>query len=616
MPSQHPGMGAVLHDDGCTFRVWAPNASAVSVKIDSKNWNEIPLTRDGVWEAASYWSEFVSGVSTGNEYKFNVTNCDYGEGNHGGTHCVPDPYGRMARENGYGTMNSVVMDPSFDWAAFQMPRWNELVIYEMHVGSFNWQAYKQPGTFYTAMEKLPYLRDLGVNAIQLLPIAEYPGHRGMGYNPSLYYAPEDTFGPAHDLKLFINEAHKHGIAVILDLVFNHAGPNSELWQFDGWHKEGSDGRPEFGGIFLYADERADTHGWGERERPDYGRPEVQRYLRDNALFWLHEYRVDGLRWDATAYIRNVWGNNDDPANDIGDGWRLMQTTNEKINVDQPWKISIAEDLKDNAWIAKPANEGGAGFDSQWDDGLYYALRNAVVPAEDSQRDMGALAYAMCHRVNAPMTSHVMYIQNHDKVRPDMHNANRARLAEEIHPGKADSWESRKRSILAAGIVLTVPSIPMLFQGEEFLAWGYWTDDEPLNWNKVDRFFGIMDAHRRLIRLRRNWENNTRGLSGEHIHLYHVNEEAKVIAYHRWDQGGPGDDVIVVANFSAKSYDSYNVGFARSGAWYLRFDSDWSGYSGDFSNRGYGTTAHENPNQGMPCNGNVGLGPYSLVILSQ
>lgn len=231
-------------------------------------------------------------------------------------------------------------------------------------------------------------------------------------------------------------------------------------------------------------------------------------------------------------------------------------------------------------------------------------------------DVGALAYAMCHRVNNPMTSHIIYIQNHDKVRPDDRNPSRARLAEEIHPGMPDSLESRKRSILAAGIVMTVPGIPMFFQGEEFLACGFWTDDKQLEWAKLNRFFGIMDAHRRLILLIRNWENDTRGPRGEHIHLFHTNEDAKVIAYHRRAEGGQGDDVVVVANFSAKSYDSYNVGFPRPSAWHLRFDSDWTGYSGDFSNKGYGTTVCESPNQCMPCNKNVGLGPYSMVILTQ
>ena len=112
------------------------------------------------------------------------------------------------------------------------------------------------------------------------------------------------------------------------------------------------------------------------------------------------------------------------------------------------------------------------------------------------------------------------------------------------------------------------------------------------------------------------EQQQRGLSGPSINIFHINNEAKVIVFHRWNDGGPGDDVIVVANLSANEIPSYNIGFPREGTWYLRFNSDWQGYSGDFSNIGYDTTAAAGPNQNMPCNGNVGLGPYSACIYSQ
>ena len=118
-------------------------------------------------------------------------------------------------------------------------------------------------------------------------------------------------------------------------------------------------------------------------------------------------------------------------------------------------------------------------------------------------------------------------------------------------------------------------------------------------------------------MRRNWFNQTRGLRGQHVNVHHVNNADKVIAFHRWENGGPGDDVMVVANFCNRSYDSYALGFPRPGYWRVRFNSDWQGYSSDFGNQlGYDTFAGDGSRDGMPFEANVGLGPYSVLILSQ
>ena len=132
----------------------------------------------------------------------------------------------------------------------------------------------------------------------------------------------------------------------------------------------------------------------------------------------------------------------------------------------------------------------------------------------------------------------------------------SRVPEEIWPGNADSWFSRKRSTLGAALVFTAPGIPMIFQGQEFLEDGYFQDTVPLDWARLQAFSGIHLLYRDLIRLRRNWFNQTRGLRGQHINVHHVNNTDKVIAFHRWENGGPGDDVVVVANFANRSYDSY------------------------------------------------------------
>jgi 1,4-alpha-glucan branching enzyme len=506
--------------------------------------------------------------------------------------------------------NAIIHDPNFDWTGdnFTMPQWNELVIYEMHVGTFNEAASPGhgPGTFEEIMPKLLYLRDLGINAIEIMPVAEYSTDYSWGYNPSQPFSVETALGGPQGLYQFVKAAHANGIAVIIDVVYNHYGlGNLDLWCFDGW----SDG-DHAGGIYFYDNERAVTP-WGAT-RPDYGRREVRQYFRDNALFWLNKYRIDGLRFDSVVNIRNKNGDNNDPANDLPDGWGLLQWINNEIQATQPWKITIAEDLQDNEWITKDTGAEGAGFSSQWDASFVHPIRNAIITENDDDRDMQAVKDALYHQYNGDAVQRVIYTESHDEV------ANgHSRVPEEIWPGNAGSWFSRKRSTLGAALVFTAPGIPMIFQGQEFLADGYFQDSLPLDWSKLQTYPGINLLYRDLIRLRRDWFNQTGGLRGQNINVFYANDTDKMIAFHRWENGGAGDDVVVVANFANRSYDSYAIGMPHAGQWHVRFNSDWQGYSPDFGNQmGYDTMAGGDPLDDMPFQANIGIGPYSVLILSQ
>jgi len=425
------------------------------------------------------------------------------------------------------------------------------------------------------------------------------------YNPAYIFAIEDEFGGPDRFRQFVNDAHQRGIAVIVDVVYNHLGVSAgDMWDFDGWSENGK------GGIYFYNDWRSHT-SWGET-RFDYGRGEVRQYLRDNALRWLEERFADGLRWDSVGSIRNVYDQNNDPAHDIPDGWSLMQWISSLIAQRQPWKISIAEDMKDNEWITKTVGAGGAGFSSQWGSRFVYTVRDAIIGPDDSARDMYSVSNVIGQYYNNDAFQRVIFTESHDA------DANGAqRVPEMISPGKADSWYAKKRSTLGAAVVLTAPGIPMLFMGQEFLSWGYFDPNQPLDWSHARTFSGILQLYRDLIHLRRNWFNNTRGLRGKNTNVHHHNDTDKVIAFHRWDQGGNGDDVIVVLNFGNRGYQNYTIGFPRSGHWQVRFNSDWNGYDASFGNWfSYGTDANGPPQDFMPTSGNVGLGPYSAIILSQ
>jgi 1,4-alpha-glucan branching enzyme len=603
--SPHPGMGAILVAGGCSFRVWAPHADQVYVTgpFAQPAWapQGVALVREP--GAQDYWSCFVPGIAADVPYKFVIQ--------HGAEQLWRlDPYGRDATSL---RGDSLTVDASFDWggAVFQMPPWNELVIYELHVGTFN----NEPGpggvgTFDELIDELDYLRDLGVNAVELMPAVEFDTETSMGYNPALLFAIEGAYGDPRSFRRFVKAAHARGIAVLLDVVYNHLGPDGLdvcLGRFDGFSLPGKQG------IYFYGDERSETP-YGADNRPDFGRPEVRQILRDNALSWLSEYRLDGLRFDSTIAIRHAVGKSQDRG-EIPEGWALLSWIARDKAREQPWKILIAEDLQNDAWLTKPAREGGAGCDTQWDVGFYAAVRDAVVAARDEERDLSRVRDALYGRYNGDAFQRVIYSESHDEVTA-RDGVELGRMPRKIAWHDAEGWHARKRSTLAAGLVFTAPGIPMLFQGQEFLEWWTWTDRTPLDWSKEQRFAGIKQLYRDLIRLRRNLSGNTRGLSGQHIHVFHVNEGDKVLAFQRWAEGGPGDDVVIVANFGARSFEHYNVGFPRAGTWYLRFNSDYRAYASDFGNRGYDTTAEPNPNQGMPASGNVGLGPYSLLIYSQ
>jgi len=590
------GMGALPHEGGTTFRVWAPHADSVSV---TGSFNDCSPEADPLSsEQDGYWAGDVDEARPGDGYTYQIVNGDQ-------TLEKIDPYARQAtRSDGIG----VIHDPAFDWGegdAFAMAPQNELVIYEMHVGTFHDEPGGGPGDFSSAIEKLPYLQDLGITAVEVMPPMEFPGGFSWGYNPSLPFSIESSYGGPDAFKAFVRAAHEQGMAVLLDVVYNHFGPmDLGLWRFDGWHKG------DWGGIYFYNDERARTP-WGDT-RPDYGRDPVRRYIRDNALMWLTEYHVDGLRWDMTLYIRTVDGDPGDATGELPDGWSLMQWANEEVKARMPGNIVIAEDLRGERWITKDVGVGGAGFDSQWSAQFAHRLRHPIVSADDDQRDMEAVRRALEERFEGDAFNRVVYVESHDEV------ANgKARVAHEIWPGHSRSWFVKKRSTLAAALVMTAPGIPMLFQGQEFLEEKWFHDQDPLDWQRAEQLEGIVSLYRDLIALRRNQGGTTRGLTGQHLNVYHVNDRAKVVAYHRWEEGGTGDDVVVVANFRNETFEDYAVGLPRGGLWSLRFDSHGAAYDDAYEGQvSEDVEAEEGEGDGLPRTGRVSLAPYSAIILSQ
>ena len=387
----------------------------------------------------------MAGARAGDEYRFLVRA--------GGEELSRlDP---RARQLTSSVGNAVVYDPAaFDWGKgeFATPAWNDLVIYEMHVGTFSEGMHGQPGTLEGVRRRLGYLRELGIGAIQLMPPFEFAGDRSWGYNPAYPFAVESAYGDPDDLKALVRAAHEAGIAVLLDVVYNHLGPSDlDLWRFDGWSEN------DKGGIYFYQDDRSSTP-WGET-RPDYGRPEVRAFLRDNAMTWLDEFRIDGLRWDATAYISSITGGGSGAPDRIAEGWDAHGGHQRRGRGALP---RPADDRRGPAQRrGHHAAHGGGwrGLRGPVGSGLRAPRARGAHRTRATRSATSMRSPAPCMVDPADAFKRVIYTESHDEVANGS-----SRVPEEIWPGYADSWPSRKRAALGAALVLTAPGHPHALPG--------------------------------------------------------------------------------------------------------------------------------------------------------
>lgn len=580
--SSRPGLGSMPYADsggtGVTFRVWAPNATSVGVKGQFSGWATLSLTKEG---STPYWSRDVAGAMAGQEYKYVINN----------SFDRRDPRARrVTNSNG----NSIIYDPNaFDWGGVQpvVPWHNDLVIYQMHVGTFNAEAWV-PSTFDQAIEKLDHLVNLGVNAVKVMPIAEFAADKSWGYNPADPYAIESALGGPDAFKRFVKACAQRGLAVLVDVVHNHYGPSDlSLWRFDGWSANGK------GGIYFYNDFRSSTL-WGDT-RPDYGRSEVRDYIRDNIRMFLDEYRVSGFRWDSVWSI--LYANNG--SYHLPDGENMLRDINWMMQTQYPGRIRIAEDH---------AFDFNMNFDSQWHVVFHDHLKWQVTRGSDSERNMQWLAD---HIAGWNSHNRVIFSESHDTVGG---LNGKQRLPRDIDGSNPWSIWARKRQLLAAGIVMTTPGIPMIFQGQEMNEDWTFAAETALRWSLTNTHAGIVRSYSDLIHLRRNRWGGTQGLKGTGINVHHKDDLNKVIAYIRWDAGGGSDDVVVVANFSVQNWtnNNYFIQFPSAGTWYLHYNGDSTNYAADFGNVRPSHPSGTITASGTPPTAAVNMGMYSLQIFSK
>ena len=427
-------LGATLHEGMATFRVWAPNCRSVEVVIEGRKPEALTGREDGVFERS------LAGVGAATRYQYRLD----------GERYRPDPVSRFQPEGVHGP--SAVVDPSrFPWTdqGFRGHALGDLVFYELHVGTFT-----ASGTFEAVIPHLASLVDLGITAIEIMPVAEFPGSRNWGYDGTHLYAPQSTYGGPRGLRRLVDAAHGQGLSVFLDVVYNHLGPEGNYLG-------------EFGPYFT---DRYKTP-WGSAINLDGPDAEgVRRHFVDNARYWVREFHVDGLRLDAIHSIFDV-----SPVHVLTE---LADAAREEGQaLDRP--VHIAAESHDNdRKIVLPPAQGGLGLDTIWSDDFHHAVHSRLTgekggyyvdfaggrglaraiaegfafqgePSEYFARprgtpsaDLGGERFTIC-------------LQNHDQV------GNRAvgeRLST-IAPFAAVK--------VAAALLFSAPALPLLFMGEEY-----------------------------------------------------------------------------------------------------------------------------------------------------
>lgn len=431
------------------FKIWAPKAGKMYVML-----GEDRVAMDGP-DSQGWWRRKIEAAGPGSDYAFLIDE---------DRTPYPDPRGAW-QPNGVHGPSRVYDHKAFSWTdeLWQGPPFSGAVIYEMHVGTFT-----KEGTFTAAIQKLPYLFDLGVTHVELMPVAEFPGRFGWGYDGVGLYAVQEAYGGPDGLKAFVDASHAHGLGVLLDVVYNHFGPVGNYAN-------------KFG---PYLTDRHCTP-WGDAmnfEGP--GSDEVRRFFCDNATMWMRDYHVDGLRLDAVHEFVDR------------SAIHFMEQLSAEVEVMSSTLgrrlILIAESDLNDPKVVTPREAGGYGMDAQWSDDFHHALFSVLVPDAEGgyYSDFGKMSDITKSLKNIfvfdgdfskyrnrrhgrpvqGLSAHhfIGFLQNHDQV------GNRAT------GDRVEQVVGMERSKTAAALMLTAPFVPMIFEGEEYAAstpFQYFADHE-------------------------------------------------------------------------------------------------------------------------------------------
>lgn len=638
-------MGANIVDGGVSFRLWAPRATDVRLIYN----NETSDKPESEWAMKrldnGHWVGFLPNAQDGDKYRFYVE----GDGYAGPKR---DPYSRELEWYGYPDCDSIVRDPnSYLWIVqnFKRRPFHEWILYQIHVGTFysvdetgEDNRIVRKAKFLDIIHKIKHLADLGITAVQLMPIIEYQSPHSMGYNGTDMFSPEmDLFVPKEELadyvhhlnallaqkgkeliqeqllysgvnqlKLLIDILHLFDIGVFFDVVYNHAGEfgNNDISDQSIFYID----RPlnsDNENSLYFMDE-----GWAGGMVFKFHSAGVRQFLIDNAKAIMSEYRVDAIRYDEVTVIIHFGG------------WEFCQDLMRTLHYIDPSVMQVAEYWShDKSWILKSRNDDRAGFDAVWFDLLRDAIRKVVEESShgsNARVNMDSLRDAMNNHFEANTNWQIVnYIENHD-----LHKAGHHERVPRI-PALADSsntrsWYARSRSRVAMGLLMTAPGIPMIFMGQEFLEDKFWSDNPDYHKNaliwwdgleqqdEMKKFYGFTGE---IIKTRKKLKALT---AGNAINIFHTHNDQRIIAFQRWIEN-VGEDVVVVVSLNENARYHYKLGFPSAGSWKEVFNSD--AYDDDahspVGNNGH-IEAHWSRHDGLPASASINIPPNGFVIFQK
>lgn len=590
---------------GVRFAVWAPNAQRVSVVGDFNHWDgrRHPMR---LHPGAGIWDLFLPGLEVGSLYKYEI------KPRSGPPFVKADPVG-FRTEVRPATASCVNALSGYEWRdeAWLAARKEQtaaarpMSVYEVHLGSWRWRD-GRPLTYREAAEELPsYVHEMGFTHVEFMPVMEHPYDPSWGYQVTGYYAPTSRFGEPDDFRYLIDRLHQENIGVILDWVPAHFPKDAAgLRRFDGT------------ALYEHQDPRKGEHpDWGTMIF-NYGRNEVRNFLIANAIFWLDEFHVDGLRVDAVAsmlyldysrkegeWLPNHFGGRENLA-----AIDFFRELNHTVRENFPGALMIAEES--TAWpgVTSPPETGGLGFHFKWNMGwMNDFLRFVEHEPVHRKYHLGLLTFSLMYA----FSEHFVLPISHDEV---VHG--KRSLLDKM-PG--DVWQKFANMRLSIGFMWAHPGKQLLFMGTELGQWSEWSEARPLDWGLLEwplheggRLW-VRDLNQLYLREPAFWQRDTTYEGFEWIDFNDV--ENSVVAFRRIADS-PAEDLIVLCNFTPVPRPGYRIGVPVAGRYLELLNSDAEVYGGSNVGNGGALETENVASHAHPQSICATLPPLGILILKR
>ena len=589
--------GSLGESYGVRFAVWAPNAQAIRVIGDFNHWNGSAHSMR-VMGSTGVWEIFIPGIEAGTKYKYEILTKS------GAWISKIDPLARFAETP--PSTASVVVDSTYKWKdsvwlkdrakrdALKSP----MSIYELHAGS--WRKDLNYRTL--ADELIPYVQELGFTHVEFMPIAEHPYAPSWGYQVTGYYAPTSRFGTPDDFKYLVDRLHAAGIGVILDWVPAH-------FPKDEWALARYDGEA----LYEHADPRRGEHpDWGTMIF-DFGRTEVRNFLVANALYWLEEFHIDGLRVDAVAsmlyldYSRegNNWLPNEFGGRENLDAIRFMQEVNATAYRRNPGIMMIAEESTSWGGVSAPTDGGGLGYGFKWNMGWMNDTLEYI------QKDP---AYRRYH--HGELTFSMLYAYDEKFILPISHDEVVHGKGSLLNKMPGDRWQQLANVRAYLTFMWSHPGKQLLFMGSEFGQQSEWSQEHGLEWWVLDQPMhqGLKSLVATLNRL---YVKNPALWQLDHFHQGFVwidggNADANLLSFLRYDESG--NPLAVVINFAGHPHHDFKLGLPKDGVWQEILNTDAAEFGGSGVGNFGSVVANGEGTHGQPHSASISVPPLGAIWL--